>query len=644
MNPIIRAGMICAGCLLILTSHSLAQTTTNQVAKTLKKASELHEIIVSATRYEEESWKSGSSVSVVTEETVKFRRPFQTADVLRGEPGVDVGVEVNNATGAQGGVSQVSIRGMPANRTLLQVDGLRFNRPIDGIANLSDLPPLLTGNIEVLRGPQSSLYGSEAQGGVVSIAARQGQGKPSVGGSFEAGTFDTRRERAFSQGKESQFDWNVEYSRLDTDQERPNNVFRQDAVASRFGYDVAEVVRLDLVTRWTDYTVGSPGGKTGFGANDPDNRLMRRTMLVSPTLTMNPFDAWESKLILGYIGVGQRFSSPPAEFVNHSESLQLNWQNTVQAVDWNTFVVGMEARREHTTTEASSGNNVFNRNVQAAYISDSIRIEDRWGFTISSRFDDNQGFRDSFTYRASQFVKIPTEELPLDKLPFLDRFPKPETRIHMSFGNAFRSPTISELQPLFGPGSGANAALVPETTEGFDLGITGSLFDGRMEGDITYFYNNVINLIGSDQNFVFQNLSEVRTEGFEASGKWIATKHLSFRQTLSFISTTSKDGRFSGADLARTPDYSASWTTIWNPCDSLDVSLIYNYVGPSFNNATNTQELSDYHRLDLYVEHRIWPWLKVFGRGENLLGYRYQQAFGFPAIGRAFYAGVELNF
>jgi vitamin B12 transporter len=622
--------------------ESKTETSKEKTATTTPKT-KMKEVVVSATKFEEEPWKSGSAISVVPEKTTKFRRPFQTAEVLRGEPGVDVGVEVNNATGAQGGVSQVSIRGMPNSRTLVEVDGLRFNRPIDGIANLSDLPPLLTGNIEVLRGAQSSLYGSEAQGGVVSLNAPRGQGDPSGGFSLEGGTFNTMRERVFSQGKQDQFDWNVEYSRTDTDQERPNNSFRQNASASRLGYDISETARLDFVTRWTDYVAGSPGGTTGFGANDPDNRLIRRTLLLSPTLTLSPFEQWESKLILGYIGVGQRFSSPPAEFVNHSESLQLNWQNVIETAEWNTVVAGVEARNEHTTTEASSGNNVFNRATEAAYVSDSIRVENDWGLTLSGRFDNNEGFRDAFTYRASQFFRLPIEKAPVVK-DLADQLPEPDTRIHMSFGTAFRAPVISELVPLFGVFSGANAALVPETTEGFDIGITGSLFNGRLEGDITYFYNNIVNLIASDQNFVFQNFSEARTEGFEASGKWVVSKQLSFRQTLTLTSTTSKDRRFSGADLPRTPDYSASWTTIWTPMDRLDLSTIYNYVGPSFNNATNTAELSDYHRIDIYAEYRYNEWLKLFGRGENMLGYRYQQALGFPAMGRAFYAGVELEF
>jgi len=604
------------------TVESVSKTETKKNDSTMK------EVVVSATMVPEEVGKSGSSISSVSEAIIKQRRPFQTAEVLRGEPGLEAGVEVNNATGAQGGVSQISIRGLPFSRTFVQVDGLRFNRPIDGIANLSDLPPLLTGNIEVLRGPQSSLYGSEAQGGVVSIFAPAGQGKPSVGTSFEAGTFNTRRERVFSQGKEKKFDWNMEYARLDTDQERPNNNFRQDAAAARFGYDVSEVVRLDLVSRYTDYTVGAPGGTSGFGANDPDDRLIRRTTIVSPSLTVTPFDIWESKLTLGYIGVGQRFDSAPSEFVNHSESLQLHWQNTINVADWNTFVVGGEEDNDHTTTEASSGNNVFNRATQSAFAEDNIRVDDWWGFTLSGRFDDNERFRDVFTYHASQFFKAPVTD----------------TRLHMSFGTGFRAPVISELQPLFGPLSGANPNLIPETTEGYDVGLTQPFLDGKLEADSTYFYNDVVNLIGTDAAFVFQNLSEVRTEGVENSVKWQAFKNLNVKGAFTLTSTTSKDPRFRGLNLARSPREGASLTTVWDPIDPLELTLVYTFTGTRFNNATNTQKLAEFNTLDLYATYQITSWLKCFGRGENLLGYRYQEAAAFPAIGRAFYAGLEATY
>ncbi len=607
---------------------SLSAADTNRVDRALTSDARVDEIVVSATKFEEEVWKSGSSISSVPESTVKQRRPFETASVLRGEPGLEAGVEVNNATGAQGGVSQISLRGMPFSRTFVQVDGLRFNRPIDGIANFSDLPPLLTGNIEVLRGPQSSLYGSEAQGGVVSLFAPRGHGKPSYGASFEGGTFDTRRERVFSQGKVKIFDWNVEYSRLDTDQERPNNAFRQDAAAARLGCDLSESARFDLVTRFTDYTTGSPGPTAGFGANDPDNRLIRRMTLVSPSFSVTPFEIWESKLTLGYIGTGQRFDSPPSQFVNHSESLQLQWQNTVEIADWNTLVAGVEAINEHTTTEESSGNNVINRATQSAFISDSVRLDDVWGLTLSARYDDNERFRDAVTWRASQFVKIPVTQ----------------SRVHMSFGTAFRAPTISELQPLFGPLSGANASLIPETTEGYDIGFTQPFSDGKLEIDTTYFYNTIVNLIGTDSSFVFQNLSEARTEGVENSLKWQALKRLSFRAAFTLTSTTSKDPRFPGNDLSRIPRETASVTTTWRPIDPLELSLIYTYTGTRFNAANNALELADFHTLDLYTTWQVNEWVKCFGRAENLPGYRYQQAAFFPAVGRAFYGGVEVQY
>ena len=593
-----------------------------------KTEADISEIVVSATRFEEERWKSGSSITVVPEGNTRLKRPFQITDAIRGEAGVEPGLTANNNSGAAGGLSQISIRGVGFSRTLIQVDGLRFNRPIDGIANLSDLAPLLTGNIEILRGPQSSLYGSEAEGGVVSLNAPAGKGKPTWGASFEAGTFNTRRERIFSQGKEEKFDWNFESSRLDTDQERPNNNLRQDAAAMRLGYDLSEIARVDLVSRYTDFTVGAPSGLTGFGANDPDDRLIRRMMLISPSFLVVPVEKWESKLVLGYIGVGQRFDTPPSQFVNHSESLQLNWQNTIEVAEWNTVIVGGEARNEHTTTEASSGDNVFNRAAESAYFSDSIRWEDGWGLTMSARYDDNEGFRDVWTYRASQFVKMPVTD----------------TRLHMSFGTGFRAPTISELQPLFGAFSGANASLVPETTEGYDIGVTQPLLDGKLEGDCTYFYNNIVNFIGADAAFTFQNISEVRSEGIETSMKWQATDELSVRGMFTLMSTTSKDIRFSGNDLPRMPRESASFTIRWQPLKELETALLWTYNGTTFDNATNTRELRDFSRVDLFLSYQVTPWMKLFGRGENLLGYRYQQAASFPALGRTFYAGVEVQF
>ncbi len=621
-QPLSRLILVCACSLIASTTFA---ENTNQVSRaSAHPATKMEEVVVSATRFEEESWKSGSSISVVPQETYQLRRQLQTLDPLRGEPGVTI----NNPTSIPAGLSQISIRGMPFSRTLIQVDGLRFNRPVDNIANFADLPPLLLGNVELLRGPQSSLYGSEAEGGVVTFAIPRGEGDPTYGTSFETGTFDTRRERVFSQGKHEEFDWNVEASRLDSANERPNNGTRQTAGAMRLGGDVTETVRLDLTSRYSDFTTGTVGNTRGLGANDPDNRLIRRMLLVSPSVTVTPFEAWESKLTLGYIGVGQRSESPPSEFVNHSESLQLNWQNTIHTAEWNTLVVGTDARNEHTTTEASSGNNVFNRASQGAYATDSIRVVDWWGITLSGRFDDNEGFRDAWTYRASQVFKAPVTD----------------TRVHMSFGTAFRAPAISELKNLFGPTSGANPSLVPETSEGYDIGITQPILDGNLEWDTTYFYNNIVNLIATDAAFKFQNISEARAEGIENSLKWKVINGLSARGSFTINATTSKDRRFSGNDLVRIPRHTASLSLVWEPDEQWEISPVWNYTGQAFDNATNTQKLAEYHRLDLFVSYQAMKWLKVFGRGENLIGYRYQQAAGFPSLGRTFIGGFEVQF
>lgn len=597
--------------------NGVETASTNKVLRT-------PEVVVSASRIAEESWKSGSSISVVDAKTIRLQRPFRMGDVMRGEPGMTV----NEGTGVPGGLSQVSIRGLPFSRTLVQVDGLRFNRPIDNIANLADLPPIAMGNIEMLRGPQSSLYGSEAEGGVVTVSTPRGEGKPSFGGSFEAGTFDTRRERAFSQGKVDGFDWNAEYSRLDSENERPNSGLRQDAAALHIGYDLTDIVRLDLASRWTDNTTGSRGSITGAFGNDPDDRLIRRTLLVAPSITVTPYEVWESKLTLGYIGVGQRSDSPPSQFVNHSESLQVNWQNTIDLVDWNTFIAGVEARNEHTTTEASSGNNVFNRATESAYFSDNIRWEDWWGLTLSARYDNNEGFRDAWTWRASEVFRAPVTD----------------TKLHLSFGTAFRAPAISELKNLFGPASGANPSLTPETSEGYDVGITQPFFEDALELDVTYFYNDIVNMIATSPTFVFQNMSEARTEGIETSMKWQIIKALYVRGALTLTDTTNKDARFPGRDLARIPRQTALLRVVWNPIEVVDLAAVYNFGGTSFNAVDNLQELNDYNRVDLYTAYHVRPWLQIFGRAENVIGYRYQQAAGFPALGRTFYAGVEAKY
>ena len=196
-QAVVFAFFLCAAGFAQETNSVSVVESSRSTIQDSQSTAEIGEIVVSATKFGEEAWKSGSSISVVPEGTLRLERPLQTIEPLRGEPGVTV----NNGTGALGGVSQVSIRGLPFSRTLVEVDGLRLNRPIDGIANFADLPPLLMGNIELLRGPQSSLYGSEAEGGVISFTTPRGQGEPTGGGSLGAGKFGARRGKNFFRRK-----------------------------------------------------------------------------------------------------------------------------------------------------------------------------------------------------------------------------------------------------------------------------------------------------------------------------------------------------------------------------------------------------------------------------------------------------------
>ncbi|MDD2708224.1 MAG: TonB-dependent receptor [Verrucomicrobiae bacterium] len=604
----------------------------------------MSEIVVSATKFGEEFWKSGSSISVVPESDIQLRRATTTGTLALGQPGVTV----FSTTGIPGGGETIALRGFRPSETLITVDGLRYNRPVDGEANLNTLPPLLLGNMEFLRGPQSSLYGSDSIGGVVSLSTPAGRGKPVFGTSFEGGTYDYRRERVFSQGKVKAFDWNVGYSRLDTDNDRPNSAFRQDAAAMRLGYDIYEPVRADLIARFTDETAGAPSSIGAFG-NDPSSRLMQRMAMVSPQLTVTPFEAYESKLVLGYIGVGQKFDTPSyptlgwsnrgcPSSVDHTESYQLNWQNTVKLADWNTLVAGLEARRERVTTAEDNGNNVFERAAQGYFLSDSIRLEDQWGLTLSSRFDDNERYADVWTYRASQFVKIPVTE----------------SRLHASFGTGSRVPTMQELCPMYSlldysvwppqPYFTNNANLTPERSEGCDAGVTQPFLDGELEFDSTYFYNTIVNIIMSDARWVSQNFPEARTEGVENSLKWNASRTLSLRAAFTLMSTTIKDPLYAGRDFARTPTESASLQINWSPIEKWNALLSYSAVGPRFDTVTNQQELSSYHRVDLATGYEICRFCSIFGRIENLVGYRYQTAAGYPALGRTFYGGLELKY
>src|SRR6266702_4293025 len=210
-------------------------------------------VIVSATRTEIPLDQSPSSVSVISSQDLDQKQIERVSDALREVPGLSV-----VQTGTPGQLTSVFTRGLRSEHTQVLLDGVPINQGLQGAFNFADLTTDNIGRIEVVRGPQSTLYGPRALAGVIQIFTKQGEDSPDIQSSAEGGSYDTFRESLQSDGKIGQFDYSVSASRIDTDNERPNNQYRNSAAIANLGWSPNDQLRISGLFTYSLSDIGIP--------------------------------------------------------------------------------------------------------------------------------------------------------------------------------------------------------------------------------------------------------------------------------------------------------------------------------------------------------------------------------------------------
>src|SRR5213592_2060890 len=200
---------------------------------------EAEEIIVSATRFDIPLDQSPASVSVITSQDIEQKQIQRVSNALREVPGLSV-----VQTGTAGQLTSVFTRGLRSEHTQVLLDGVPINQGLQGAFNFADLVTDDIDRIEVVRGPQSTLYGPRALAGVIQIFTKQGERTPTIMLSGEGGSYDTFREWLESEGKIDQFDYSIGASRIDTDNARPNTQYRNSAAIANVGWSPNEQFRI----------------------------------------------------------------------------------------------------------------------------------------------------------------------------------------------------------------------------------------------------------------------------------------------------------------------------------------------------------------------------------------------------------------
>src|SRR6266478_9811160 len=229
-------------------------------------------VVVSATRFDIPLDQVPASVSIVDSQDIEQKQIERVSDALREAPGLSV-----VQTGTAGQLTSVFMRGLPSQDMQVLLNGIPINQ---GLAGQFDFANLMTDDIErieVVRGPQSTLYGPRALAGVIQIFTKRGEGPPAITLNGEAGSYDTFREWMQSEGKIGQFDYSVGASRLDTDNARPNNNYRNTAGITDLGWSPNEQLRIGGLFTYSLSDTGNPN--TIFDPRPIDHFLTEKWLI-----------------------------------------------------------------------------------------------------------------------------------------------------------------------------------------------------------------------------------------------------------------------------------------------------------------------------------------------------------------------------
>jgi vitamin B12 transporter len=297
---------------------------------------EAEPVVVSATRTDIPFDQLPASASVIDSQDIEAKQIDRVAGALREVPGLSV-----VQTGTPGQLTSVFMRGLPSEDMQVLLDGIPINQGLAGLFNFADLTTDDIARIEVVRGPQSTLYGPRALAGVVQLFTRRGTGTPGATLSSEGGSYGTFREALESDGKVGDFDYSIGASRIDTDNARPNNQYRNTAGIADVGWSPNEELRIGSLFTYSLSDTGNPN--TIFDPRPIDNLLTER-WLIGPHINWKATDWWDHRLIFDYDHERQINDPNQDGFVGPTRALfkriQLDYQNNLRPASWLTLTSG----------------------------------------------------------------------------------------------------------------------------------------------------------------------------------------------------------------------------------------------------------------------------------------------------------------
>ena len=608
---------------------------------------EINEILVSASLVPIAASRSANAITVIDSEQLRNRAALTVGDLLRDVPGLAV-----SRSGVQGSQTQIRARGAEANHLLVLIDGVEANDPSQsdelnwGTLSADDIE-----RIEVIRGPQSSMRGSDAMAGVVNIVTRSAEQAFSAKLFTEAGSFSTTRHGFHIGTKQGDFNVRLGVSDTKTDGDNISRTgdekdgYENTSINLKAGFTVNEEFKLSFSARQSDgmNEFDADGDFDGFVEDQDRVSEFRNSTMGLQADYVSADGRWQHKLVIAQSKHdNEAFADDVLGNVTASTKDQYQYIGSMFWDDSSQRISVLAEREEEDYRQRGplrwglDPNQDRERDTNSFAIEYRNDISDRLSLALSSRYDDNSEFDSANTYRMEAVYQL-----------------RDDTRLRSAYGTAVKNPTFSERFGFYTNFIG-NPELKPEESTSWELGIdqqlgdfslSATLFDSELENEINGFAYDAVNM-----GFTAVNNEEVsERQGVELTASVDLDESLAISAAYTYTDSVQSDGAGGYEDEVRRARHTANLNLAWQATDLLQLTTNVQYSGsqsdeffPPLPATSQIVTLNDYTLINVNANFSATDRLDIYLRLDNLLDDDYEEVFGYQTLG--FGASLGLRF
>lgn len=605
-------------------------------------------IEVAATLTDQPLYQTGPSTTVITAKQIAEHNYQTMAQILRTVPGVEL-----YQTGGPGGATEVYLRGGQPNMTKVIVDGINISDPsVGSVVDFSQIPVQNIQSIQVVRGPQSGLYGADAAGGVIVITTKQPKafapphlalnlGGGNFGSTSQSGTFTD-----YYRGLHTSLSYDhlqssgvmvTPLSLLSPGQTRTPDYSDRKGFTANLAYDVTPDFTIGSITHYIITTLKN----TATPGDEWRSTSFDREWFLRDYATLHSFDDRLTQTVaFVYTYYSRRYLDPnylpPTPYLYSGKRTGLDYNGSFNLTHDEVLVFGAQWQRDSMTSNGSPASAHVENTAGFAELNSNLPYNIYNSFSL--RVDANSQFGKHVTFReAPVYIFKPTH-----------------TRFHASIGTGFDAPTLADLYGQYIDPSYtaynwyANPNLKPETSLGWDLGVDQPITSASsvvpITVGVTYFHNKFSNLIyANDAGNMYTNIGKATTDGVESYVKIQPLPTLFIKASYTYLHA---EDDITHQELQRRAKNSYSLTADWAPVKKLTLASSVTYKGDWYDVAPaggGNYLMPHYTLVNLSATYQLSPKLALYVRGTNLLNRHYQDPNGFMGPTLGVFGGIKIN-